>query len=98
MVTADYDLVPDDPLAYREALIDAFARRGVYPDNVKSLSEDALLWRSPQLHLSPVTALHFANLRFAGDPGRAAGSAQVCVSSSWLEDERTPVRTEGSQT
>jgi hypothetical protein len=77
MVTADYDLVPDDPLAYREALIDAFARRGIYPDDVKSLSEDALLWRSPELRLPPITALHFAKLRFAGDPGRAADAGEL---------------------
>ena len=77
MVTADYDLVPDDPLAYREALIDAFARRGIYPDDVQSLSEDALLWRPPQRHLPPIEALHFANLRFAGDPGRAADAAEL---------------------
>jgi hypothetical protein len=77
MVTADYDLVPDDPLAYREALIDAFARRGIYPDEVKSLSEDALLWRPPELHLPPIAALHFANLRFAGDPGRAADAGEL---------------------
>lgn len=77
MVTADYDLVPDDPLAYREALIDAFARRGVYPDDVQALSEDALLWRPPQLHLPPINALHFANLRFAGDPGRAADAGEL---------------------
>ncbi|HYZ32047.1 MAG TPA: hypothetical protein VE684_07155 [Crenalkalicoccus sp.] len=77
MVTADYDLVPDDPLAYREALIDAFARRGIYPEDAQSLSEDSLLWRSPQLRLAPIEALHFANLRFAGDPGRAAGAAEL---------------------
>ena len=77
MVTADYDLVPDDPLAYREALIDAFARRGIYPCDVKSLSEDALLWRPPELQLPPIAELHFANLRFAGDPGRAAGAGEL---------------------
>jgi hypothetical protein len=77
LVTADYDLVPDDPLAYREALIDAFARRGIYPDDVPSLSEDALLWRPPQLQLPPITALHFAHLRFAGDPGRAADTGEL---------------------
>jgi hypothetical protein len=77
MVTADYDLIPDDPLAFREALIDAFTRRRIYPDDVRSLSEDALLWRPPQLDLPPIAALHFANLRFAGDPGRAADAGEL---------------------
>ena len=45
MITADRDLVPDDPWAYREALIDAFASRGIYPENVTHLSEDALVWK-----------------------------------------------------
>lgn len=77
LITADYDLVPDDPLAYREALIDAFARRGLYPPDVKSLSEDALLWQPPQCDLPPIEALHFGNLRFAGDPGRAADTEEL---------------------
>jgi hypothetical protein len=77
LITADYDLVPDDPFAYREALIDAFARRGIYPPDVQSLSEDALLWRSPERDLPPIEALHFGNLRFAGDPGRAADAGEL---------------------
>ena len=47
LITADYDLVPDDPVGYREAFIDAFARRGIFPEGVLNLSEDALLWRPP---------------------------------------------------
>ncbi|HLL99512.1 MAG TPA: hypothetical protein VK400_00520, partial [Pyrinomonadaceae bacterium] len=31
MITADYDLVSDDPLGYRDALIDAFRLRGIRP-------------------------------------------------------------------
>src|SRR4051794_2259981 len=77
LITADYDLVPDDPFAYREALIDAFARRGIYPDGVVNLSEDALLWLPLPRRTEPVAALHFAELRFAGDPGRAAGEDEL---------------------
>jgi hypothetical protein len=77
LITADYDLVPDDPFAYREALIDAFARRGIYPDGVVNLSEDALLWLPPPRKTAPIAALHFAELRFAGDPGRAAGEDEL---------------------
>jgi hypothetical protein len=77
LITADFDLVPDDPFAYREALIDAFARRGIYPDDVINLSEDALLWHPPARDIETIKALHFAELRFAGDPGRAAGPAEL---------------------
>jgi hypothetical protein len=77
LITADYDLVPDDPFAYREAFIDAFARRNIYPEDVTNLSEDALLWQGPTRPLEPIAALHFAELRFSGDPGRAVGEAEL---------------------
>jgi hypothetical protein len=77
LITADYDLVPDDRLGYREAFIDAFARRGLFPEGVLNLSEDALLWRPPTIELQPIQALHFSELRFAGDPGRAADGAEL---------------------
>ena len=68
LITADYDLVPDDPWDYRGALIDAFWRRNIYPRGAQHLSEDALLWRAPRIDLPPVEGLHFKVLRFAGDP------------------------------
>ena len=46
VITADHDLYPDDQYDYREALIEAFRLRGIHPDNVVSMSEDSLLWRS----------------------------------------------------
>jgi hypothetical protein len=48
MITADHDLVPDDPLNYRLAVIEAFRQRGIYPNDVKTLSEDSLIWQSPR--------------------------------------------------
>jgi hypothetical protein len=77
LITADYDLVPDDPWGYREALIDAFWKRELYPQHVSSLSEDALLWRPPGMRIPPVSRLAFAELRFAGDPARPAGAAEL---------------------
>jgi hypothetical protein len=77
LITADYDLVPDDPVGYREAFIDAFARRGIFPEGVLNLSEDALLWSPPTIKLQPIQALHFSELRFAGDPGRAADTDEL---------------------
>lgn len=72
MITADYDLVPDDRWDYRGALIDAFWRRNIYPRNAHHLSEDALLWRCPRNDLPLVKGLEFGTLRFRGDPGHAA--------------------------
>ncbi|HEY3052605.1 MAG TPA: hypothetical protein VGK04_04375, partial [Thermoanaerobaculia bacterium] len=44
IVTADYEVVPEDGAGLRAAMIEAFRLRGVYPDGVQSLAEDALLW------------------------------------------------------
>jgi hypothetical protein len=48
IITADRDLVPNDPLGYRVAFIEAFRRRGIYPRNMKSLSEESLRWSRPR--------------------------------------------------
>jgi hypothetical protein len=44
LVTADRFLYPDDRGKKRATLIEAFRRRGIYPDGVMSLAEDRLLW------------------------------------------------------
>jgi hypothetical protein len=71
LVTADFDLVPDDPWAYREALIEAFGRRRIYPPGVASLTKEALLWRGPSKPMK-VRKLDFASLKFSGDPANPA--------------------------
>jgi hypothetical protein len=47
MITADSDLVPDDPRGYRVALIAAFRDRGIYPSGVPNLSVESAVWDSP---------------------------------------------------
>jgi hypothetical protein len=86
MITADYDLVPDDPFAYREAFIDAFRRRAIFPVNVDSLSEDSLVWRPPREPIGEITQLNFANLRFRGDPQNAAGAKELLRQARCLGD------------
>jgi hypothetical protein len=77
VITADFDLVQIDPFGYREAIIDSFARRRIYADEVPDLAEASLLWQPPDRKMEPVKALHFKELRFAGDPGRAANEAEL---------------------
>lgn len=84
LITADDDLVPDDPWDYRGALIEAFGRRGIYPRTVCHLSQDALRWRAPRIPLPPVPRLDFATLRFRGDPGQAADSEELCRQANEL--------------
>src|SRR4029077_13388008 len=47
LITGDYDMVPDDDHGYRIAFIDAFRRRGIYPDDVRTLSVESLRWQGP---------------------------------------------------
>jgi hypothetical protein len=49
LITADVDLVPDDPRGYRVAFVEAFRRRGIYPNGVRSLATDGLVWEAPDL-------------------------------------------------
>src|ERR1043166_4203243 len=44
LVTADYELLPDDDVGRREAMIEGFRCRGIYPNGVVSLAEESLLW------------------------------------------------------
>jgi hypothetical protein len=48
VITADTDAVPDDDLHYRVAFVEAFRRRGIYPRDLRTLSPDTLLWRTPE--------------------------------------------------
>lgn len=49
LVTADYDLVPDDSVGYRAAFIDAFRARGIVPEGVTSYGEESLRWCPPEI-------------------------------------------------
>jgi hypothetical protein len=48
IITADCDLVEDDRLKYRIAFVEAFRRRGLYPPDVRTMSVDSLIWRTPE--------------------------------------------------
>ncbi|MEW8438185.1 MAG: hypothetical protein AB2689_08500 [Candidatus Thiodiazotropha taylori] len=47
LITADSDLVPDDSYGYRIAFMEAFRRRGIFPREARSLSEESLRWETP---------------------------------------------------
>ncbi|MFT3799629.1 MAG: peptidoglycan-binding protein [Burkholderiaceae bacterium] len=77
VITADRDLVPVDDWNYREAWVEAFAARRIYPTGVDSLSDDALTWAGPDSPLPPEPDLRFSSLRFDGDPSRAADEDEM---------------------
>ena len=47
LITADVDIVPNDQRGYRVAVIEAFRRRGIYPQNIRSLSIESVCWPAP---------------------------------------------------
>ena len=44
IVTADAELVADDPFHYRVAFVEAFQRRGICPRDLRTVSVDSLKW------------------------------------------------------
>ena len=59
LITADFDLVPNDTHQYRLAFLAAFRNRGIYPRDIRSLSVDTLRWRSPKDMGESAEALDF---------------------------------------
>jgi hypothetical protein len=47
MITADKDLVREDPRGYRVALVEGFRARGILPADVLTWSPDAMEWEQP---------------------------------------------------
>jgi hypothetical protein len=54
MITADFELVPQDEHDCRGAMIEAFRLRGIYPAGVSSLAEESLLWDRVETKLPPL--------------------------------------------
>ncbi len=48
IITSDRDLVEEDQVGYRTAFMESFRKRGILPDNVRTVSEDSLSWRAPE--------------------------------------------------
>lgn len=65
VVTADFELNPLDEVGMRAAVIEGFRARGVYPENVVSLAEEALLW-DPTENLENFPVQDLASLMLLG--------------------------------
>jgi hypothetical protein len=77
LITADFDLIPEDPWGYREAFILAFRRYGITVPDVPDLSEQALLWHPPVEPLPPVPGLAFADLVRPKQPNGAPSEEEL---------------------
>jgi len=58
IITADTDLVRDDPLRYRIAFVEAFKRWGITVPGCISMAPDSLLWDPPRLEDYPEILKH----------------------------------------
>lgn len=63
IVTSDSALYPRDGAHLRSTLVEAFRRRGIYPDSVTSLSDDALAWPTLSRSLDLNSALQSVDER-----------------------------------
>jgi hypothetical protein len=55
LITANLDLKADDGVAVRDALMQAFRVRGIYPENAAFFSQDSLCW--PRVTMPPVEVM-----------------------------------------
>jgi len=49
LITSDFDLVDDDDWDYRIGMIEAFQKRGIYPDGVNNMSAESLLLKAEEV-------------------------------------------------
>ena len=76
LITADGDMERTDKWGFREAVMRSFRRRGIFPDHVRFMTEDAVRWAPPGAALN-IPALAFRNLRFEGEPGQPASAGEL---------------------
>jgi len=101
LVTADYELLPDDDFGERSAMIEAFRLRGIYPENVASLAEESLLWENadPSVPRIPVETLDVLPdlLLAATSFSRSASSYTAQADPPWLWPLRRPISDESAE-
>jgi hypothetical protein len=82
IITVHTRLDPDDHDGFRDALIDAFSRRGIYPPDVESMSESELIWKRPitplMLQREVVRALRAADAAGRRDPAAEKVLRKFC--------------------
>ncbi|MCU4179715.1 S8 family serine peptidase [Bosea sp. BH3] len=65
IITADVDLVPDDPYGYRVAFMEAFRARGIPMRSVRTVSTESLTWNTPETNDPAWVAKAFERIDFA---------------------------------
>lgn len=75
IITADRDLVADDPHGYRVAFASCFRARGIYPEKIRTVSVESLCWEPPPAQL--------ANLRHVLEQMSFRWDLQTSRASAW---------------
>lgn len=76
LITADRLLAPDDARDYRESLVIAFRRRGLFPRHVNVISQTSLTWSPPRTD-TRVEGLAFEHMAFELDPAAPADDQEA---------------------
>ena len=84
MITADYELVPQDEFDCRGAMIEAFRMRGIFPAGVGSLAEESLLWENVENRLPPLDS------GAASLIGKAFVRAMQAFDTTWERSSSSP--------
>jgi hypothetical protein len=92
LITADHDLVEDDKYKFRQELIAAFAKCGIFPDDVPDISVESLLWNAPRTKLPSIPSLSLSVLGLQPDPGQAPGPEEIKREAGALADVVTDPR------
>ncbi len=78
MITADFDVVPEDKWGYREAIVRAFGERGIYGEGTQSMAEDELLWNRPKSSEMPIVEeLSLGSMKLDGDPAKPTDEQEM---------------------
>jgi hypothetical protein len=93
LITADTDLWPNDTRLYRVAFVDAFRKRGIYPQDVRALSEDILRWRTPDPVVDETLKPLFPWL---GQLGHQAREATARTRETREETAQNPCKQDGT--
>ncbi|WP_397453329.1 S8 family serine peptidase [Pseudomonas sp. NA-150] len=93
VITADQDLVADDPHGYRVAFAAAFMARGIYPEGLRTYSVDTLRWEPPLLPLGhleqllPKLSLQWT-LQTRRETAWSTSRSNAAVFHAWLMDKK----------
>jgi hypothetical protein len=102
LVTADYELLPDDEMGLRDAMIESFRVRGIYPENVASLAEESLIWQEapkeiPRLLFEKIqlaNEIAFGAAAFSQNPFEETSGDESWGSYSYSSEDEADLKSE----